>query len=234
MLADVFPGISTADLELGLFAITVCLFLITVWLTYLTKQNVNVAKSSANDTKKLVDLTNQNVRAANDSVEATKDNVNAVYELVDLTTQNVEAAKDIVDATNTLIEFQTEPLVHVEATWNRRQFYEGTASFKDVPLVIWIKNIGRGPARDVDFAKMKDDFSIENGDTTFKQAPLVKEGITELAPTQKMSLAWLSIPTSLEINRLVKIEFEYKNQAGTLKPGSNNIDFPTIVHSLAG
>jgi hypothetical protein len=158
-------------------------------------------------------LTWMNVRAAKDVVSATK---------------------DVVSATNKLIELQTEPRVHVEATWNRLQFYEGKIPFNEIPLVIFIKNNGGGPARDVDFAKMEDDFSIKDGNDTFKQAPLVKKGITELAPNQEMVLAWLSIPTVLDINRPAKIEFEYKTLAGKSKPGSNSIDFPALVHSLGG
>ena len=89
-----------------------------------------------------------------------------------------------------------------------------------------------GPARDIDFAKMKDDFSIKEGFTKFKQAPLVKEGIKELAPNQEMPLAWLSIPTVSEINRSVKIKFEYKNLAGKSKAGLNFIDFHALINSL--
>jgi hypothetical protein len=133
-----------------------------------------------------------------------------------------------VRAANKLIEQQTEPIVHVEATWNRLQFEMRIIPFNEIPLVIFIKNRGGGPARDIDFAKMEDDFSIEDGNKTFKQGPLVKDGIKELAPTQEMPLAWLSIPTVSKINRSVKIEFEYKNLAGKSKPGSNFIDFRAL------
>jgi len=169
MIIVIFPSISPADLELGLFILNFILVGVTFALAYLTCR---------------------------------------------------------------LIKLQTEPLVHVEATWNRLQFYEGKALFKDVPLVLFIKNKGGGPARDVDFAKMKDDFSIKEGFTKFKQAPLVKEGIKELAPNQEMPLAWLSIPTVSEINRSVKIKFEYKNLAGKSKAGLNFIDFHALIHSL--
>jgi hypothetical protein len=43
MFADIIPGISTADLELGLFVITALLFIITVFLAFLTWQNVRAA-----------------------------------------------------------------------------------------------------------------------------------------------------------------------------------------------
>jgi hypothetical protein len=92
MFAEVNPGFSIADLELGLFLITVLLFGITAWLAHLTKQNVN--------------LTEQNVLAAKQSIN--------------LTEQNVDAAKQNVKAVKELIEFLTDPLVFIDAQWEDR------------------------------------------------------------------------------------------------------------------
>lgn len=53
MLADVFLGISAADI------LTALLLLITLWLAYLTYQNVRAAKDSVGATKDVVDATNK-------------------------------------------------------------------------------------------------------------------------------------------------------------------------------
>ena len=131
--------------------------------------------------------------------------------------------KSVQQATK-LLERQIEPFVYIEPTWNR------DLPFAERPLVIFIKNKGGGPARDITF-DVKDDFPVEYQKTTFNQSPIIKNKIKELAPNQEISLAWLSMPVAAKIERDIKIEFRYKDMSDKTILGFNFVPFPTLISS---
>jgi len=149
--------------------------------------------------------------------------------LVFLTWKNVKASTK-------LVEMQSNPFVYIapELPEQPRNFY------------IVIKNTGGSVARDVKFVDVTGDFSIQTiveadqstskpdktQKTPFKQLPIIKNGIKELAPGQIIRLVQLQRGDVSNIKNSVKITFEYKNIIGETKKESNIIDFPAYAHSF--
>jgi hypothetical protein len=160
-----------------------------------------------------------------------------------LTRQNVSAAKNNVDATNKLIELQTEPFVFIgarlESILRASRVSVGWSSPPEAELLVFIQNRGGGPARNINFVEVTDDFpaghfvNFVNGGLmghSFKETSIVKEGIKELAPGQEIPLAWLLRAQVSGLNS-VKVVFTYENSLGKSKPGSNVLDFPSYRDS---
>lgn len=144
-----------------------------------------------------------------------------------LTLQNVRAARK-------LIELQTEPFVYIGARWERVYMFPSGAS----ELLVFIENRGGGPARNINVIDVKDDFrvgyQVVNGkseELSFKQTPIVKEGIRELAPGEEMPLARFIRPEALKFERSVEVVFTYENSRGKSKRESNVLDFPSFRNS---
>jgi len=154
--------------------------------------------------------------------------------LVCLTRKNVQVATK-------LVEMQSNPFVYIMAEWD-----EFLASRQARGFYIFIENSGGGIARNIKFGDITGDFQVISSIemdmstatpdrivyTTFKQLPIIEEGIKELAPHQKILLVQFELGRIHNIKNSTKITFEYENVLGERKQGEDIIDFPSYARSL--
>jgi hypothetical protein len=140
-----------------------------------------------------------------------------------LTQKNVSAA-------NRLIELQAEPVVFIDADWEDRIVFNE----QHLVVKIFIKNRGAGPARDIKFHEIKNDFLVGVEAQKFSELDIIKKGITELAPYQDMLLARLIQEGTWRKVTDPEVPFEYYTISGKKKEKSNVIPFAALATVYSG
>ena len=92
--------------------------------------------------------------------------VRAIRQYVGETKQHVELMKELVLMQKKLVEAQTNPFIYVDMGWN-----DGRSDKSE--LKIFIKNVGRSHALDINFINVKDDFALS---TLGKKARCATQG----------------------------------------------------------
>jgi hypothetical protein len=127
------------------------------------------------------------------------------------------------NATKRLAEAETNPLVYIDMEWDDIKLWASD-------LRIFIKNVGRSPASDIDFVYVNDDFALSapgGGDPPhFKTVWYVENGVRGLAPDRELTITRVTRKAVDLITKPVDVKLAYKNAQGDLIDGEYTLDFP--------
>jgi ethanolamine utilization cobalamin adenosyltransferase len=153
--------------------------------------------------------------------------VRVIRQYVGETKQHVELMKELVLMQKKLVEAQTNPFIYVDMGW------DNVRSDKS-ELKIFIKNVGRSHALDINFIDVEDDFALstlgEKGPVrNFKETWFVDHGLKGLAPEREIELARVTHKAVEQIPKTVEVSLTYKNTRGDLIQAKYPLDFPGYV-----
>ena len=127
--------------------------------------------------------------------------------------------------THRLVEAQTDPLVYMDVEW--RDVVQWQSDLK-----IYIKNIGKSPALDIEFT-VKDDFQVfvpgVKEPLSFRQVWFVEHGVRGLAPDRDITLTWMTRKSVEQITKRVEVIYTYRNTRGKQIPAKFCLDFPAYI-----
>ncbi|MHB0997372.1 MAG: hypothetical protein ACYC2I_13475 [Elusimicrobiales bacterium] len=100
----------------------------------------------------------------------------------------------------------------------REPFVVVDVELPDPMLRLIISNLGQSPARDIHFSVLKDipSLSLENKDSGIKEMPVMKTGISSLAPGRSLKFIVGGFPNTRKTeDKTIAIEVRYKNESGS-------------------
>lgn len=99
----------------------------------------------------------------------------------------------------------------------REPFVVVAVELPDPMLRLIISNPGQSPARDIHFSVLKDfpSLSLENKDFGIKEMPVMKTGISSLAPGRSLKFIMGGFPNIRKTDdNIIAIEVRFKNESG--------------------
>lgn len=99
----------------------------------------------------------------------------------------------------------------------REPFVVIDVELPDPTLRLIVSNLGQSPARDIHFSVVKDlPFrSLGNKDSGIKEMPVMKTGISSLAPGRRLKFVVGELPDIQKTeDKIIAIEVRFKNEAG--------------------
>lgn len=100
----------------------------------------------------------------------------------------------------------------------REPFVVVDVELPDPMLRLIISNLGQSPARDIHFSVLKDlpSLSLENKDSGIKEMPVMKTGISSLAPGRSLKFIVGGLPNiPKNEDKTIAIEVSFKNESGS-------------------
>lgn len=152
--------------------------------------------------------------------------VGATLYLAHITQQYVGETRQYVKLTKELVQAQTNPFVYVGMQWRWNVQRSDKSELK-----IFIKNVGKSLALDIDFIEVKDDFALwtledRGTERRFEEVWFVDHGVRGLAPEQEITLACVTHNAVEQIRKVVEVTLTYKNTRGDSIRAKYPLDFP--------
>lgn len=123
--------------------------------------------------------------------------------------------------THKLVGAQTNPFVYMDVEW--RDVVDWKSDLK-----IFVKNIGKSPALDIEF-DVKDDFQFftpgKKEPQSFRKVWFIEHGVKGLAPDRDVTLTWMTRKSVDQIAKRVEVTFTYKSTRGSVMRGKYPLDF---------